>query len=217
MKQDKEVLSSVCAYLGQYRFEVSYTFVLKAADDVGGGHGTMVISKTVIKFHHIFRWFFSCTPWRQSRGAQTRQVESAQKLCLQVLQQVLHVNVVFLLQNGRVHHSSMPVPQTRSRTNPLMSRRNRAAMSTERHLEQQEANQQEHNLGGANGSQFRAPNARHGRNNPQQSSLCPLGWWMGELMQQEEVLTFCLLKSKSFVSCRSVYVEAAAFLLTQAM
>lgn len=75
-----------------------FTFIFKAADDVGGGHGSAVISKTVVELHHVLRWLFPSTTRRQGRRAQARQVESPQELFLQALQQALHAHVVVLLQ-----------------------------------------------------------------------------------------------------------------------
>ena len=59
-----------------------------------------------------------------------------------------------------------------------------AALSRERPLEQQDGKQQEQSLGAANGSQLRDPNARHGKNNLQHFSLCPLWMSMDEPLQQ---------------------------------
>lgn len=59
-----------------------------------------------------------------------------------------------------------------------------AALSAQRPPEQHDGKQQEENLGGANGSQFRDPNARHERSNLQLSSFYPLGRPMDELMQR---------------------------------
>lgn len=67
---------------------------------------------------------------------------------------------------------------------PLMGVGDRAAVSTERVLEQQDRKKQEQSLGAADGSQLRDPNARHGKNNQQLSILCPLGLSLDGLMQQ---------------------------------
>ncbi len=70
---------------------------------------------------------------------------------------------------------------------PLMDVGDRAALSTERLLEQQDG-KQEDSLGAADGSQLRNPNARHGKNNLHFSILCPLGLSMDRLLQQEDIL-----------------------------
>lgn len=75
-----------------------FTFIFKAADDIGGGHGSVVISETVVELHHVLRRLFTCASKRHGRRTQARQVESPQKLFLQALQQALHVHVAVLLQ-----------------------------------------------------------------------------------------------------------------------
>lgn len=67
---------------------------------------------------------------------------------------------------------------------PLMGVGDRAALSTERPLEQQDGKHQEQSLGAAYGSQLRDPNARHGKNNLQLSIVHRLRLSMDELMQQ---------------------------------
>lgn len=67
----------------------------------------------------------------------------------------------------------------------------RAALSTERPLEQQDGKQHKQSLGAADGSQLRDPNARHGRNNLQLSILCPLELSIDKLMQQDKMIVIC--------------------------
>ena len=160
------------------------TFIFEAADDVGTGHGRVVISKTVVELHHVLRRLLSKASKRQGRRTQAGQVERPQKLFLQALQQVLHVCVVVLFQQRWIHHTSMPVSQPRVGAMPLMGAGDRAALTTVRPLEQQDGKQQEQSLGAADGSQLRDPNARHGKNNLQLSILCPLGLSMDGLMRE---------------------------------
>lgn len=58
----------------------SNTFILEAADNVGSGHGIVVISKAVVQLHHVFRWLLSGASKWQRRWTRASQVECLQKL-----------------------------------------------------------------------------------------------------------------------------------------
>lgn len=132
-----------------------FTFVFEAADDVGSGHRTVIVGKSIVELHHVLRGLLAGASRGQGWRTQARYVESPQELLLQVLQYILHVHFVVLLLHQRIH-----ISYSRSRLTPPISVLNRAA--TQGPLEQQDGEQQEQSLGAADGSQLRDPNARHG-------------------------------------------------------